>query len=404
MSYKIVRITTLYGEYLKQYRLSYPDIQNTSYNEQYTHLVCDSYDTASSISKNLIKIGVEAHDIFSNFDEIQKRWREENNCDKTGKALLLEQIKSLQPDVVWIDNISLIDSNWVATVRNTIKSVKIITGLVCAPYNSADLNTLKSFDFVVACTPGLVKEIQKSGRRAFLIYHGFDTDILKKITIDNDYPKHDLLFTGSLYVGGGFHNARIEYLENILRQNLPIKIYGGADSTQKIVMKMAAHYAVGLLLKMGRGKWVSHIPVLNRYETYGYAPVKFYSRRLRKSLFQPVYGLNQFKLLSNAKVCFNIHGEIANRCAGNLRLFEATGLGACLITDWKDNLSDLFEPEKEVITYKSLDECITKIKWLLNNPSEAEKIGKAGQVRTLRDHTIENRVNRINELLINELK
>lgn len=99
-----------------------------------------------------------------------------------------------------------------------------------------------------------------------------------------------------------------------------------------------------------------------------------------------------------------MHGEIAKSCAGNQRLFEATGLGSCLVTDWKDNISDLFEPEREVITYKSLDECITKIKWLLNNPSEAEKIGKAGQVRTLRDHTIENRVNRINELLINELK
>ncbi len=102
-------------------------------------------------------------------------------------------------------------------------------------------------------------------------------------------------------------------------------------------------------------------------------------------------------------MCFNIHGEIAKGCAGNLRLFEATGVGTCLITDWKRNLSELFEPEKEVITYKTKEECIEKIKWLLMNPLETQKIAKAGQARTLKDHTTENRAELIHELLKSNL-
>ena len=43
-----------------------------------------------------------------------------------------------------------------------------------------------------------------------------------------------------------------------------------------------------------------------------------------------------------------------------MRLFEATGSGACLVTDWKENLGELFEPDVEVVTYRSVAECVKK--------------------------------------------
>ena len=39
------------------------------------------------------------------------------------------------------------------------------------------------------------------------------------------------------------------------------------------------------------------------------------------------------------------------------RLFEATGVGTLLVTDWKKNLHEMFEPGKEVIVYHSPEEC-----------------------------------------------
>jgi len=102
-------------------------------------------------------------------------------------------------------------------------------------------------------------------------------------------------------------------------------------------------------------------------------------------------------------LCFNIHGEIAKKCAGNVRLFEATGVGSCLVTDWKDNMSDIFKLDEEVVTYKSLDECIDKMSWLMNNPNEAKKIALAGQKRTLKDHTVENRVSQLHSLFLKHL-
>ena len=75
-----------------------------------------------------------------------------------------------------------------------------------------------------------------------------------------------------------------------------------------------------------------------------------------------------------------------------MRLYEATGMGALLITDWKQNLHELFEPGTEVVTYRSVEECVELIRHYLAHPAERETIARAGQARTLRDHTYRQRV------------
>jgi len=80
-------------------------------------------------------------------------------------------------------------------------------------------------------------------------------------------------------------------------------------------------------------------------------------------------------------------------------LFEATGVGACLLTDWRENLSDLFEPDKEVLTYRSAAECVEKVNYILEHEDERLSIAAAGQLRTLREHTFDNRAARIDEII-----
>lgn len=58
-----------------------------------------------------------------------------------------------------------------------------------------------------------------------------------------------------------------------------------------------------------------------------------------------------------------------------------------LITDYKDNLSDLFEIGKEIVVYRSAEECAALVNYYLSRPQEAEAIARAGQARTLRDHS-----------------
>jgi len=94
-----------------------------------------------------------------------------------------------------------------------------------------------------------------------------------------------------------------------------------------------------------------------------------------------------FRTLAASKIVVNYHGDVAQSYANNMRLFEATGTGALLVTDWKTNLHEMFEIDKEVIAYRTHEECAEMIRYYLEHEEEREQIARAGQQRTLRDHT-----------------
>jgi len=82
-----------------------------------------------------------------------------------------------------------------------------------------------------------------------------------------------------------------------------------------------------------------------------------------------------------------------------MRMFEATGVGACLLTDRKENLANLFAPESEVVSYGSAAECVEKVRYLLEHESERAAVAAAGQRRTLRDHTFAHRAAQIDAII-----
>ena len=106
-----------------------------------------------------------------------------------------------------------------------------------------------------------------------------------------------------------------------------------------------------------------------------------------------------FKLFNRSKIVLNFHIGVAGDYAGNMRMFEVTGVGSCLLTDNKKNINDLFIPGSEVVTYDNPDDCIEKAKWLLNHEDERKKIALAGHQRTLKFHTVENRCRTIIDIL-----
>ena len=82
----------------------------------------------------------------------------------------------------------------------------------------------------------------------------------------------------------------------------------------------------------------------------------------------------------------NHHGTIAPY-ANNRRLNEATGVGALLLTDSKKDLHEMFNLGKEVVAYRTPDECIELIAYYLDHEDEGQAIARAGQERTLQEHT-----------------
>ena len=99
-----------------------------------------------------------------------------------------------------------------------------------------------------------------------------------------------------------------------------------------------------------------------------------------------------------AKIVINTmhYGEIEGV---NCRLFEAAGCGAFQIADWKPALADLFEPEREIVTFRTLHELKEKTDYYLARPEERREIADRAYIRAHRDHTYEKRLQKMFEIL-----
>ena len=69
-------------------------------------------------------------------------------------------------------------------------------------------------------------------------------------------------------------------------------------------------------------------------------------------------------ILKKSKILINKHIE-DTEYAGNMRLFEATGCGSMLITDYKKDLENLFVLDDEIIVFNSNDELFDLINYYL---------------------------------------
>jgi hypothetical protein len=108
-----------------------------------------------------------------------------------------------------------------------------------------------------------------------------------------------------------------------------------------------------------------------------------------------VWGADMYQALRRSKITLNSHIDMAGREAGNMRLFEATGAGAFLLTDFKDNLATLFAPDREVAVWRSVDDCLAAIGRALQDEPGRAAIAHAGHARTMAQHTYRHRASEI---------
>lgn len=74
-----------------------------------------------------------------------------------------------------------------------------------------------------------------------------------------------------------------------------------------------------------------------------------------------------------------------------LRDFEAPMCGACYLTGYSDEITEFYEPGREIDLYRDAAELIDKTNYYLTHPVAAEKLRAAGYRRARRDHTWQKR-------------
>jgi spore maturation protein CgeB len=77
------------------------------------------------------------------------------------------------------------------------------------------------------------------------------------------------------------------------------------------------------------------------------------------------------------------------------RNFEIPGCGGFQLSGDSEDLADYFEPGREIVLFKTIDELHDAIQRYLSEPAERESIALAGYRRTVSEHTFERRFREI---------
>lgn len=350
---KFLNLTTCYGDYLKKFYANRPEMLNATYDKQLEELNYDGFGWADFYTVALAKLGYQTSRIIANGYTIQKTWIKENGIEVNTEQprwelkVAAEQVIRNQPDIIFVGDHFFFDNAWLNELRKRCPSIRLIIGWCGTPYRDAEL--FKAFDITLSCIPELVQHFTKLGHESYHLHHSFDPRILQRSSKKQERTI-EFSFIGSIVQEVGFHNKRREILEEISNA-IDVQIF--TPSNVEGVLKPLC--------------------------------------------FPPVFGLDMFQTLQDSAVTLNNHIDISENSASNMRLWEATGMGTCLLTDWKPDLKNYFDVDNEVVTYKSTSECVEKVKWLAEHPEERVKIAVAGQKRCLKEHTIDNRALQLDE-------
>lgn len=402
MSYTFVKITTYYKEYLEQYYTSNPEIPLLNYEQQLSHLHSQCYSWANFFATHLNELGINAHEIVSNAIPLQQTWALEKSIPFNEKNVVVEQLKRLKAEVVFFQDSVAFNGNWVRELKSKVPSIKLLIGWCCSPISNEVREGFRDFDVVLVCLPKFYDEFKSDGFSVYRLNHAFESSIVDKLSINNRFTESEFIFLGSIIAGSDYHDLRKVVLNKLIQSNVNVEVYANIPYLNPVELKLrqAGYIASRTLNFLGLHNLSRLLPFIKKANTLKEMPCNPTDVDLLKAVSkQPIYALEMLKALSKSKIGFNIHGDIAGDNAGNIRLFEVTGVGTCLLTDHKKNIRDFFEPDKEIVTYSSANDCIEKIKWLLDNPKEREAIAKAGQQRTLRDHNFKVRAELLDEII-----
>lgn len=432
MSYKILRIANInYSGAFDRLYAERPGLKEACYQEQLEAIFSLGMIYSDAFSNGMRALGIEAEEIIADADIIQSQWAREHQVE-TGKSphsralTVMAQIKHYQPDVVYFQDVHGLPHKYRKRLKSECPSVRLT---VLHKGYPGQFEEMGDFDLVCLSLPSLVDLYREKGIPAELQYHGFNgaiPDMLANQGQADPDQRFDFTFIGSTGFGhGGGHRTRYwslmrlfrdtplvaftdEVFSNtssrkrrgeILARSLPGWMLGLARPVLRVLPKTGRVLAFSSQVENERSYRAGRKSILEAIpddSTVPFCPIReFYPQRC----LPPVYGLEMFAALAASRVTFNLHANATGASIGNIRMFEATGMGACLLTDSGPNVRELFEPDKEIVTYANMDECVEKLTYLLEHPEVRNEVARAGQRRTLKDHTVQKRVENMDALI-----
>jgi spore maturation protein CgeB len=368
---RVVIVDPYYSRFLRAHYAANPSLAGRSYREQLASLHGECFGTFDAYSRSFRLLGHEAEEVVPNCEPLQLAWAREHGAAQWTRRLLraggrlvkhhalqriaAAQIEAAEPDVVYVQELSFLDSRILDRLRG--RGYVLVGQIATTPPES---DRLRQFDLLVSSLPRLVERFLELGVDAEYLPLGFDPVVLDRAAHRGESldaagrRRYPVTFVGGL--DAHVHGQRAALLEKVC-QSIDVAVWGyGAETLPP------------------------NSPILRRYGG-------------------EAWGLDMYSVLGQSRITINTHRPLAEGFANTMRLFEATGTGALVLTEEAPNLPELFEPGSELIAYSGPDDLIEKLRHYNEHDRERVQIAAAGQARTLRDHTYERRIAELASLL-----
>jgi spore maturation protein CgeB len=385
---RILVLNADYPRFLAWFYRRQPGLENAPYAEQMAARNASLFGVADFYSRNFAASGHPAAEIHINNPWLQSAWAREHGIatetpeppgaigrkaspawlqrivtpfkptlrplarkvglsprlDTQAENILLAQIEEFRPDLVLNQDIFHVDTSLARRIKG-IGNPILIGQVGLLPSRGEDWTV---YDLMISQLPSVVRSFRALGVRSELSHLAFEPAILDALP-ETPLADIDVSFVGTV----------------------------SADHRQRIALLLAVAARYNLKLW---GNLPQALPA---------------SSPLHRCFQGEVWGAEMYQVLRRSRITLNSHIDLAGREAGNMRLFEATGAGAFLLTDFKDNLDTLFAPDREVAVWRSTDDCLNAIDRYLGDDRSREEIARAGQARTMVQHTYRHRTTEI---------
>jgi hypothetical protein len=365
---RVLILNTDYEAFLDDLYAENTGLAEASYDQQMAVRNRSLFGVADFYSEGLKANGVEAADIHLNNRAMQLRWAAEHGVsiqaadkpDRLGfsakllrlfgreragaaqlaamadwmRSVMTAQIEAFRPDVILNQAMHLVGAD---ALRSLVGKRCLLVGQIAAPWHWPEDDL--AYDLIVTSLPNFVQQFQRRGIRTFYNQLGFAPSVLA--SVPDTERELGVTFIGTL---SSHHAERIRLLEDLAARTR-LNIWGmGIEEVSQDSAIRSCH----------RGQ---------------------------------AWGREMFAIFRRSQIVINQHIGIAGNFANNMRLYEATGCGAALVTDRKANLHELFDVGSEVVDYGDPAECLARIEELLREPARCAEIGRKGQARTCSGHT-----------------
>jgi glycosyltransferase involved in cell wall biosynthesis len=372
---RIAVTDTVYPGFLATHYARHAELARAPYEEQLASLLEASFGTSDAYTVHLRELGHDACNLIVNCAPLQRAWAREHGHSLLAAALGApaptragarlraaalqavseRQIAAFDPDVAFIHDMFSMSPGGLDRLR---ASGRLLVTQIASPLPPRGV--YRRYDLILSSFAHFVDRFRAEGVDSEFFRLGFYERIAERLGAVGASTRPDAERPVAVSFVGGIdprvHTAGTAFLERIA-ERVPLQVWG---------------YGVDAL----------------RPES-----------PLRPCYRGEAWGLDMYRVLASSRITLNRHIDVAEGQANNMRLYEATGSGAVLLTDRGRMLEDLFQVGREVIAYADEDDLVEQVERLLADAQLRIEVARAGQARTLSEHSYRDRMRELSELL-----